>query len=255
VRDFHCGLRGFHRAVMLRLNLVSDGMEFASEMVVKAALHGLRISEVPTTLAKDGRDRPPHLRSFRDGWRHLRFLFLHCPRWLFLYPGIALFMLGGLTQALLYLGPLQIGSIGLGVHSMLLGAASSIIGLQVIVYWVISQYVGWLHRVLPDAPRIVTRIADVSLERGLLFGGAVFLAGVGWVAYEAYSWAASGFAAREPTQLMRELIPSLSLLVTGAELALAALFLSIARLGAANAAESVRVEGFRSSVTLQPLRP
>jgi glycosyltransferase involved in cell wall biosynthesis len=229
--DFHCGLRGFRRDSVLALNLVSEGMEYASEMIVKASLSGLKISEVPVTLSKDGRDRPPHLRSFRDGWRHLRLLFLHCPRWLFLYPGLTLLLAGLLAQVLLFDGPQTLGGIGLGIHTMLLGAAASIIGLQVVVYWVISQYVGWLHDVLPTVPRMVLKIAETSLERGLIAGAAIFGVGLLWSAWETSSWIASGFAAREPTLLMRDLIPALSLMVMGVEIVLAALFLSIARLG------------------------
>lgn len=235
VRDFHCGLRGFRRESALALNLVSEGMEFASEMVVKASLCGQKISEVPVTLSKDGRDRPPHLRSFQDGWRHLRLLFLHCPRWLFLYPGLTLLLLGLLCQLLLFSGPQVIAGIGLGIHTMLLGAAASIIGMQVVVYWVISQYVGWLHNVLPTAPPLVIKLAETSLERGLLSGAAIFGTGLCWSAWEASAWVASGFAARDPTLLMRDLIPALSMMVMGVEIALAALFLSIARLGAKEA--------------------
>lgn len=243
VGDFHCGLRGFRRESVLALNLASDGMEFASEMIVKASLHGLKISEVPVTLSKDGRDRPPHLRSFRDGWRHLRLLFLHCPRWLFLYPGLTLLLIGLLCQLLLFGGPLAIGGVGLGIHTMLLGAAASIIGLQVVVYWIISQYVAWLHGLLPRVPDVVRRITEAPLEFGLLVGAAICCTGLLLSAWETYVWIASGFAARDPTFLMRDLIPALCLMVMGVEIALAALFVSIARLGSRHApmqASSVR---------------
>jgi hypothetical protein len=136
-----------------------------------------------------------------------------------------------LAQVLLFDGPQTLGGIGLGIHTMLLGAAASIIGLQVVVYWVISQYVGWLHDVLPTVPRMVLKIAETSLERGLIAGAAIFGVGLLWSAWETSSWIASGFAAREPTLLMRDLIPALSLMVMGVEIVLAALFLSIARLG------------------------
>ncbi|MCA3217086.1 MAG: glycosyltransferase family 2 protein [Burkholderiales bacterium] len=231
VRDFHCGLRGFDRAAILSLGLASEGMEFASEMVVKASLHQLRICEVPTTLVKDGRDRPPHLRSFRDGWRHLRFLFLHCPRWLFLYPGVALLLLGAVVQSALFVGPLVLGTVGLDVHTMLLGAAATIVGLQIVVYWVISQYVAWSNGALPYLPKFVGWMARQPLEWFLAGGAALFVTGALFSSLEALSWATAGFPAREPTQLMRHLIPSVSLLIAGAEVTLAALFLSIARLG------------------------
>jgi glycosyltransferase involved in cell wall biosynthesis len=231
VRDFHCGLRGFDRKSIIGLSLLSEGMEFASEMVVKASLHGLRICEVPTTLVKDGRNRPPHLRSFRDGWRHLRFLFLHCPRWLFLYPGLVLLIIGATLQSVLFLGPLVFGTVGLDVHSMLLGAAATVIGLQIVVYWAMSQYVAWKNGALPDLPRVVEWLTRQPLERFLAAGACIFLTGLAWAAVEAYAWASAGFPAREPTQLMRHLIPAVSLIITGLETALAALFMSIAQLG------------------------
>ena len=119
IGDFHCGLRGFSRDSVMALNLQATGMEFASEMVVKATLAGQRVTEVPTTLSKDGRSRPPHLRSWRDGWRHLRFLLLFSPRWLFLYPGLALLVVGSAVTTALYFSPLRIGGAGLDIHTML----------------------------------------------------------------------------------------------------------------------------------------
>jgi hypothetical protein len=130
IRDFHCGLRGFSRDAMMALELRAPGMEFASEMVVKATMRGLRITEVPTTLSPDGRSRPPHLRSWRDGWRHLRFLLIFCPRWLFLYPGAVLFVLGALGMAALLPGPVRLGGITLDVHSLLYASGAVVMGFQ-----------------------------------------------------------------------------------------------------------------------------
>src|SRR5215813_8443767 len=133
--DFHCGLRGFDRQAIERLDMQSAGMEFASEMVVKATLHGLRIAEVPTTLSPDGRSRPPHLRSWRDGWRHLRFMLMYAQRWLFLYPGIALLMLGLAASSLLLLGPLPIGPhVSVDLHTLVVAAMTTIAGLQAISF-------------------------------------------------------------------------------------------------------------------------
>lgn len=232
IGDFHCGLRGFDRAALLQLGLESEGMEFASEMVVKASLHGLRIAEVPTTLVKDGRGREPHLRSFRDGWRHLKFLLLHCPRWLFLYPGLALLLAGMALQIGIYPGPLAVGRLNLDVHSMLYGCAATIVGTQVLVYWILSQYVAHRNGILPQIHGAVTRIALAPLEFGLTLGLLLFVSGAAWAGYETASWASAGFTALDPLHAMRRVIPSMCLMVTGCELLGAALFLSIAGLGA-----------------------
>src|SRR5919202_4389235 len=128
--DFHCGLRGFSREAVLAMDLRTTGMEFASEMIVKATLHNMRITEVPTTLSPDGRSRPPHLRSWRDGWRHLRFLLVFSPRWLFLYPGLALLCIGAGLSTALYFAPLYVGGAGLDIHSMLYACAATLLGLQ-----------------------------------------------------------------------------------------------------------------------------
>ncbi|MFM7703414.1 MAG: glycosyltransferase family 2 protein, partial [Rubrivivax sp.] len=150
VRDFHCGLRGFDRQAVASLGLRCDGMEFASEMVVKASMRGLSIVEVPTTLSPDGRDRPPHLRSWRDGWRHLRFLLLFSPRWLFLYPGLALSGLGLLFLSLLASGPLVVGSISLDVHTMLYAAGATLVGVQVLSFALCAMAYGVQLGILPE---------------------------------------------------------------------------------------------------------
>lgn len=240
VRDFHCGLRGFDRSAILSIGLESWGMEFASEMIVKASLHGLRLAEVPTTLSKDGRNRPPHLRSFRDGWRHLRFLLLHCPRWLFLYPGIVLVVLGLAVQLSVYFGPLAVSPLHLDVHSMLYGAASLFLGTQILVYWILSQFVAFRNGVLPQLNPFVARLATAPLEYGLAIGIVLFSTGVAWAGYETYAWAASGFGSLNPIHSMRSMIPSVSLMVAGGELVGATFFLSIASLGQTAASQERR---------------
>src|SRR5262245_15428578 len=154
VRDFHCGLRGFDRAAALSLGLRTPGMEFASELVVKAALAGWRIAEVPTTLDPDGRGRPPHLRSWRDGWRHLRFLLLFSPRWLFFYPGAALLLLGASLTTALYFAPLRIGGIGLDVHSMLYASAAALLGMQLCLFALFARVSAQLAGLLPERPAV-----------------------------------------------------------------------------------------------------
>lgn len=231
IGDFHCGLRGFDRAAILGLNLRSSGMEFASEMIVKATLSGLRIAEVPTTLAKDGRDRPPHLRSFRDGWRHLRFLLLHCPRWLFLYPALALLTIGWALQMVIFPGTLVVGPAGLDVHTMLFGAAMAIVGLQVALHWMIGQYSAWRYRLLPSMSRVEAWLIDRRLEEFLLFGLVVFCGGSAWAAAQAGSWVSQGFGALRPDLSMRQAIPAVALMVSGVQVAMSGFLLSVIKLG------------------------
>ncbi|WDR00954.1 glycosyltransferase family 2 protein [Devosia sp. J2-20] len=180
IRDFHCGLRGFSRAAVLNLNLRTTGMEFASEMVVKATLARLDVREVPTTLAKDGRSRPPHLRSFRDGWRHLRFLLLFSPRWLFLYPGIALLCLGLLVGAILLPGPLRLGGVSFDVHTFLVAALCIIVGLQSISFAVIGRRFASRYGFIPRSGSYDRLLEGLTLERTLLV--AVLLMMIGFAA-------------------------------------------------------------------------
>src|SRR6185503_19182704 len=152
--DFHCGLRGFSKAAIQRLDLRTRGMEFASETVVKASLHGLRIAEVPTTLSVDGRNRPPHLRSWRDGWRHLRFLLLYSPRWLFLYPGLLLMLVGAVVSGWLLVGPRVVDGITLDVHTFLYAAMAIVIGYQTVIFAIFTKVFAITEGLLPEDPRL-----------------------------------------------------------------------------------------------------
>jgi hypothetical protein len=224
IRDFHCGLRGFSREAMGRLSLVSPGMEFASEMVAKAALSGLRVAEVPTTLRPDGRDRPPHLRTWRDGWRHLRFLLLFCPRWLFLYPGLGL-MLAGLGGFALGAAGLR-GGVPVGIHSLLYAAAGTVVGAQMIQLALLTKWVGIRCGVVPPQ-RWLTRLSPyLKLEHGLLAGMLLIAVGLVWSAGLTWDWGSAGFGALDPTQTMRVAIPAVTLIILGAQVAAGALFAS-----------------------------
>lgn len=224
IGDFHCGLRGFSRAAILRLGLVTQGMEFASEMVAKAALAGYRIAEVPTTLKPDGRGRPAHLRTWRDGWRHLRFLLLFCPRWLFFYPGLALLMFGLCGFALLQHGPLTMAALGFGIHSLLYMAGATVLGLQLIQLALLTKWLGTLSGIVPRPRWIAQWPTWLSIEGGLVVGACLFLFGLGWSVQLVFEWRQTGFGELEPTQAMRAAIPAVTLMIIGVQAAAGALF-------------------------------
>ena len=229
VGDFHCGLRGFDRAAALSLELRTSGMEFASELVVKAAIAGWPIAEVPTTLDPDRRGRAPHLRTWRDGWRHLRFLLLFSPRWLFLYPGLALLVAGVALTSALYFAPLRIAGAGLDVHSMLYASAASLLGLQLCLFALFARTSAQLAGLLPPHAGLERLLRLFSLERGLLFGMAVALGGFAWSAAAFWQWRETGFGALDPRVMMRDTIPASALMVGGMEIMLASFLLSLIR--------------------------
>lgn len=231
VGDFHCGLRGFDRAAMLRLGLQSSGMEFASEMIVKATLHGLSIAEVPTTLSPDGRDRPPHLRSWRDGWRHLRFLLLHAPAWLFMYPGLVLFLLGTAASVALGLGPLPLGLVTLDVHSMLYAAAAACLGLQMLLFAGACSLHAVRIGVLPQLPTGLGWVHRVKLEPALLLALLLLLLGLAFAGASVWLWwQQSRFGATNPAQMMRVVIPGASLMLAAGQLAMSAFMFEFIRM-------------------------
>jgi glycosyltransferase involved in cell wall biosynthesis len=232
VGDFHCGLRGFDREAVRSLDLRTPGMEFASELVVKASLAGWRIAEVPTTLHPDGRGgRAPHLRSWRDGWRHLRFLLLFSPRWLFLYPGLALLALGIALTIALYFSPLRIGRAGLDIHSMLYASAAGILGLQLCLFALFARVSAQNAGLLPRQRALEALLRVATLERGLLFGLATAASGFVWSAVAFWHWREAGFGVLDPRVVMRDTIPATSLMIGGMEVMLASFLLSVLRLG------------------------
>ena len=192
-RDFHCGLRGFNRDAILSLHLDSPGMEFASEMVVKATIFKLRIAEVPTTLSPDGRNRPPHLRSWRDGWRHLRLLLLFSPRWLFLYPGLAIFLLGLTGTLILLAGDFAVGDITFEERTMVITAAGINVGFQAMLFWIVANTIGIQRGFLPHYTNFVRFRRMIHLERGLALGTALILLGFAAFIGALFEWSAVGF--------------------------------------------------------------
>jgi hypothetical protein len=229
-RDFHCGLRGFERAAILRLDLSAPGMEFASEMVVKATVWKIRIEEVPTSLAPDGRDRPPHLRSWRDGWRHLRFLLLFSPRGLFFYPGAFMFALGLLAMLRLVLGPITIGSAGLDINTMLYASAATVIGFQSMIFWVCAKIHGTHEGIVSPDPAFERILGHVTLERALLASLAVFLVGLAMAVDSVAGWRAGGFHALDPSHSMRLVIPAVTTILLAVQFAYGALFVALLKI-------------------------
>ena len=226
--DFYCGLRGFERQAILALDLQASGMEFALEMVVKATNNKLRIAEVPTTLSPDGRNRPPHLRSWRDGWRSLRFYLLFSPRWLFLYPGTAMFLGGVLVMAWLLLGPLTIGRIGFDIHTLLYAVVVVISGVQSIQFWIFAKIYGMREGIVPPDPWFSSLIVKVvRLEYGLIAGGILLLVGLGLGVYAVGSWGGVGFGALNPERTMRLVIPSAAAIILAFQIIYGAFFVSI----------------------------
>jgi glycosyltransferase involved in cell wall biosynthesis len=226
VGDFHCGLRGFRRDRMLALDLRSRGMEFASEMVVRAALAGLSIAEVPTTLSPDGRSRAPHLRTWRDGWRHLRFLLMLSPRWLFLYPGLVLLFVGAAAQWTIRAGPVGLGHVVLDIHTMLFAAGAVVIGLQMALFALFVEAAGVAHGVLPPSAAFGRVVRHFSLERGVVAGLLIALAGFVLAVHSVSIWMATGLSEIEPRLMMRVVIPALTLLVAGFQIMLSSFVLS-----------------------------
>jgi glycosyltransferase involved in cell wall biosynthesis len=228
VRDFHCGLRGFSRVAFDRMDLQTAGMEFASEMVIKATLLGMNVCEVPTTLDKDGRSRPPHLRPWRDGWRHLRFMLLYSPQWLFLYPGLALMLFGLVVGTLVLPGPLMVTPrVGFDIHTLLFAAAAVLLGFQGVAFAAFTRVYALNEGLLPK-DRQATRLSRVlSLEVGIIVGALLVLGGTGGVASTVLTWSRANYGALQPQRVLREAIPSVTALTLGCQLIFASFFLSI----------------------------
>lgn len=227
IGDSQCGLRALRREALAALGLRTTGMEFASEMIVKASLLGLRIEEVPTTLARDGRSRPPHLRSFRDGWRHLRFLLLYSPRWLFLYPGAALMLAGAAVGAWLLPGPRMVGGVRLDIHTLFYAALAVLIGFQAVAFAVLTKTFAMAEGLLPSDARFDRAARLFTLEVGLTVGLTLVAAGIGGSVYAVRSWSEVAFGDLEPRQTLRTIIPAGTALALGLQVALSSFFASV----------------------------
>lgn len=226
IKDFHCGIRGFDRQKMMALELQSEGMEFASEMVVKSALFGLKLAEVPTSLKKSGRPGPSHLNTWRDGWRHLRFLLLYSPAWLFLYPGVFLLVLGALLSGLLISKPIQFFGIVLDIHTLMYANLLVILGYQSVVIYFFTRMFAYERKLLPAAPDMREAFSWFSMELGLLLGLGMLAVGL-FVSADAFlGWNKLGFSSLDPTVTSREVVPAITLIILGFQTVLYSFFFS-----------------------------
>ena len=225
--DFHCGLRGFRVEAYRRMELQTTGMEFASEMVVKASLFDLKIAEVPTTLSPDRRGRPPHLRSWRDGWRHLRFLMMYSPRWLFLYPGLTLMVFGTLLALWLLPGPRRIGSVTIDIHTLLYAIMAILIGSQAVSFSVFTKLFAISERLLPEDPRLNWLFRYFKLETGLAVGGLLMVAGASFGLYSLFVWHIHHFGPLDPSHVVRLVASTIVLFTLGIRTCLSSFFVSI----------------------------
>jgi len=230
IGDFHCGLRAFSADAYRRMDLRTTGMELASEMVIKSVLLGLRVEEVPTVLRKDGRDRPPHLRPWRDGWRHLRFMLLFSPRWLFWYPGILLMTVGTILGVALVQGPLPLGRVTLDVHTLLFAAIAVLIGFQAASFAVLSKYFTIRAGLRLPQASFENWFRHVTLESGLISGSLLVTAGLALSVWAVFLWGGRGFGQLQPAETLRWVIPGVLCLVLGCQMILSSFFLGVLRL-------------------------
>lgn len=227
-RDFHCGLRGFRQDIVSVLNLRTTGMEFASEMVVKATIFNLKITEVATTLSPDGRSRPPHLRTWRDGWRHLRFLLIYSPRWLFLIPGVFLMLFGFILSILIIQKPFEIiGNINLDTNTLLYAGAFMIVGFQAFIFGIFTRAYAVQAGFLPQNDQLIKWLDIVSLEKGLIAGLIIFFAGIFGTIHSLTLWNEVHFGRLDYPSILRIVIPSVVAIILGLQTILSSFFISV----------------------------
>ncbi len=231
VGDFHCGLRGFRTEAIRALELRTAGMEFASEMVVRAALERLKVAEVPTTLSPDGRSRPPHLRTWRDGWRHLRFLLTFSPRWLFLYPGAILSLAGLALVALLFRGPVGVGGVGFETKSFMAGCLCLLVGVQSLTFALMVRRYASRQGYLPRHSRYADFLDRVTLERLALGALALFIAGCGGVAWCFLAWWGAFFGPFDSPPATRLMVLSITLIAAAVQVFLTAFLVAVMEAG------------------------
>ncbi|MBR1814048.1 MAG: glycosyltransferase family 2 protein [Lachnospiraceae bacterium] len=226
IGDFNCGMRGFNTESMRKLGLRTTGMEFASEMIVQSALHGYKIAEVPCTLSVDGRSRKPYLSTWSDGWRHLKFLLMHSPDWLFLYPGVFLSVLGLVLMVSLLLGPIHLSGVSLDINTLLFASAFLIIGMNLISFSIFTKVYASVSGYIPMT-KSMERLKNFQTDKGVFIGVLLFLAGVIVSIVAIVIWGRAGFGALEPGVVMRITIPAVALCILGVQLAFGSFMVSI----------------------------
>src|SRR5580698_1760051 len=224
--DFHCGLRGYTRDAFEAMDLQTTGMEFASEMVIKSTFKKLKMTEVPVTLSKDGRSRPPHLKPWRDGWRHLRFMLLFSPRWLFLVPGYVLFLLSAIISVALTVQDVQIGSVTLNVGTLAVSCMMAIVGFQLVAFAFFTKVFAIAEGLLPDDPKLTRVLKFLTLEKGLLLSLGVFLAGLVLLGHAMWAWGRVNFGELSMENNLRHVIPAAALVVLGIQGIFSSFFMS-----------------------------
>ena len=227
IGDFHCGLRGFSKEAYLKMNLATSGMEFASEMIVKSHLLNLKIVEVPTILYKDGRSRKPHLNTWSDGWRHLRFLLLYSPKWLFLFPGIIMMVFGFLISTLLIISPVHIYKVTFDVHTLLYSTSTLLVGFQFVVFYGFTKVFAVTQNLLPKSNRYNSLFKYINLEKGLILGFTTTLIGLGLSIYGFSLWYKNNFGVLEVQTTLRLIIPAVTTIIMGVQIVLFSFFFSI----------------------------
>jgi glycosyltransferase involved in cell wall biosynthesis len=226
-RDFHCGLRGFTKAGYDKMELKTTGMEYASEMVIKATLKSLRIAEVPITLHPDGRSRPPHLKPWRDGWRHLRFMLMFSPRWLFVWPGLILLAVGLVLSVPLAVAPIQIGRVQFDTNTLLVSGMMMVVGFQILFFGLFTRVYCVARGLLPENRRLTELLKLFSLERGIVAGLFVAALGLVFLAAAILKWKAAGFGHISYPESLRLVIPAVTCTTLGVQIIFSSFFLSI----------------------------
>lgn len=226
-QDFHCGLRGFSKTAYEKMELKTTGMEFASEMVIKGTFKSLRITEVPITLHKDGRSRPPHLKPWRDGWRHLRFMLIYSPRWLFLMPGLLLGLVGAIATVLLTFAPVRANGVSFDVGTLAVSSMLTIVGFQLVAFAFFTKVFAIAEGLLPEDPKLSRIFTLFTLEKGIVIGLLVLLAGLGWLGRAVWIWQQTHYGVMDYAENLRRLIPAVALVVLGVQGIFSSFFMSV----------------------------
>lgn len=223
ISDFHCGMRAFTKEAFKKMDLRTVGMEFASEIVVKSYLNKFKIDEIPVELHPDGREGKPHLKSFNDGWRHLRFLFMFSPRWLFLYPGFFMALLGAILSTAILFNP----DSNWDIHTMLYASGLILIGAQAVIFSVFTRIFAYHEGLIPTTPKLMKTLKKLSLEKILIAGGLLILAGLAIFVYSVYIWKEGTFFEVGIRITLRYVITSVTLIVIGFQVILSGFFINI----------------------------